>query len=123
VSRQTLSTWINAHISFIAERNRRRKANDHARASRFEHAHDFAIEVVIRLLESGDSALALRVFQSYAAQALLSGDPVGLTTPVGVSAKVVSEERADFETESLQHSALVFMVEDLSRGSSDQRER
>lgn len=123
VSRQTVSNWIHSHIPFIVERNRRRRMNDEARARRCEHALDLAIELVIQSLESGETTLAHRIFQRYASQSLTGGESVGPTTPVGVSAKLVSEKSADFETESIQHPAFVFIVEDMSKSSSDQVER
>jgi len=119
VQRSTVTGWCNKNITFIAERNRRRKQRLTAAGERLHEATSTALDVVAETINSGDVRTALALIRLVGVEHLLSAARHGPTSPMGVHQDLAAGLRSDLVGEMFVSEEISWMVERDSEASAD----
>ena len=118
VQRSTVTGWCNKNITFIAERNRRRRQRLTAAGERLHEATSTALDVVAETINGGDTAAALALIRMVGVEHLLSAAQPGPTTPMGVHQDLAADLRSDLVGEMFVTEEISWLVERDSDASA-----
>ena len=119
VTRQTVNSWVNHHIGFIAELNQRRHEQAQLTAHKLQTAISVAIDNIEDRINQGDFALAMQLLKLVGVEHLLPLLAAGPRTPLSVENHLVFTTYGEMVMSGTQPPSAQFFVQDLSDSVRD----
>ena len=119
VARQTVNDWVNHHIGFITELNKRRHEQSQISARRLQQTVSAAIDTISAQITRGDIAAAFQLLKLVGVSHLISLMASGPRTPLSVENQLTSDVYNEMITCTTQPEVAQFLVQDLSDAVSD----
>lgn len=123
VCRTTVTGWVNHHVPFIAELNRRRQERSQRLSQLTGEALCKAMEVIIGRLEDEDLGAAVALLRLVDSSTLYQAPPLRPITIQSTTTRLADEMDREAMLESFTPSHAVFAVEDRSNAHSDEPAR
>jgi hypothetical protein len=119
VTRQTVNDWVNHHIGFITELNKRRHEQSQISARRLQQTVSAAIDTISAQITQGDIAAAFQLLKLVGVSHLIPLMASGPRTPLSVENQLTSDAYNEMITCTTQPEVAQFLVQDLSDAVSD----
>ena len=119
VTRQTVNDWVNHHIGFITELNKRRHEQSQTSARRLQQTVSAAIDTISAQITQGDIAAAFQLLKLVGVSHLIPLMASGPRTPLSVENQLTCDAYNEMITCTTQPEVAQFLVQDLSDAVSD----
>jgi DNA-binding XRE family transcriptional regulator len=119
VTRQTINDWVNHHIGFITELNKRRHEQSQTSARRLQQTVSAAIDTISAQITQGDITAAFQLLKLVGVSHLIPLMASGPRTPLSVENQLASDAYNEMITCTTQPEVAQFLVQDLSDAVSD----
>ena len=119
VTRQTVNSWVNHHIGFIAELNQRRHEQTQLTAQKLQTAISAAIDNIEDRIKQGDFTLAMQLLKLVSVDHLLPLLAAGPRTPLSVENQLAFTTYGEMLMSATQPPSAQFLVQDLSDSAVD----